>query len=91
MAHPAEIVAGIVVLVVGIITAVLAVLAVLAQRRTGNKRLTFVASAFGLFAIKSFLTAWALQTRAIAHEHLELVASGFDLAIVILLVLPFLR
>jgi hypothetical protein len=91
MAHPAESAASIIVLVVGIVTTILMVLALKARQRTGNRRLPFVAGAFGAFSVKSFLTAWALQTGSIAHEHLELVSSGFDLVIVVLLTIPFLR
>lgn len=91
MAHPSEIAATIVVLVVAAITLFLTVVAGMAANRTGNRKLWYLGGAFGLFAIKSALTAWALQTGGIGHEHLELVLSGFDLGIVILLVIPLIR
>lgn len=91
MAHPSEVAATIVIAVVGVITLTLTVIAVRAQQRTGNPRLWFLVSAFGLFTIKSALVAWAVSMESIAHEHLELVSSLFDLAIVVLLFMPLLR
>lgn len=68
----------------------LAVLAVLAARRSGSRRLAFVAAAFFTFAAKGSLTLWAIMSGGIGHETLEVVGAGFDLAVVILLVIPFL-
>lgn len=69
----------------------LMLLAAGAWHRTGNRKLGFVTAAFWLFFAKSALTAYSLATNAIGHEHLELVGSVLDLAIVFLLVAPFLR
>lgn len=65
-------------------------LALRSWRRSGNARLAFVAAAFGLFAFKSALTAYALFTGAVPHEALELLNSVFDLGIAALLIAPIL-
>ncbi len=91
MAHPSEIAATAVVLVVAAIAVALTIIAVRAQRRSGNPRLRLVATAFAMLAIKGLLVAAALQWGFIGHEHLELVSSLFDLAVVVLLALPLLR
>jgi hypothetical protein len=75
---------------VAAVSAVLFILAVRAATRTGERPLWFVAAAFGLFAVKGALTAWALSTDAIRHETLEIAGGAFDLAIVVLLITPFL-
>lgn len=76
---------------VAVLSAVLAALAYRAYLATGRRPLLFVMGAFFLFAVKGGLTAWALATDSIGHEVLEVVGGGFDLAIVLLLVAPFLR
>lgn len=69
----------------------LMLLAAGAWRRTGNRKLALVAAAFGVFCAKSILTAYSLATGLLGHEDLEVVGSGLDLAILSLLVAPFLR
>jgi hypothetical protein len=88
--HPSESAAVALILAVGAITLALSMLAYSAWRRTRNDKLLWVMTAFGLFAVKEASTAVALVTGRVAHEHLELVGSGFDLVIVALLILPFL-
>lgn len=91
MAHPSETAATVVVLVVALIALALAVTAFRASARSGNVRLRFVGAAFSTLAFKGLLVAYSLQTGFIGHEHLELVSSLFDLAVVGLLVYPLLR
>lgn len=75
---------------VAAVSAVLFVLAVRAATRTRERRLWFLAAAFGVFVVKGAVTSWALATDGIGHETLEMLGAGFDLAIVVLLVAPFL-
>ncbi|MEA3191558.1 MAG: hypothetical protein QOD77_2140 [Thermoplasmata archaeon] len=73
------------------------VLALQARRRTGNRKLGYVAAAFLAFCVKSLVTAYALledpnhPSSYLSHGHLEFLGSAFDLVIVGLLVTPFLR
>lgn len=87
MVHPlpASLVLG-----VALVSLVLTVLALRAWRRRDNPKLLFVVAAFALFFVKGTLTAWSLFTGTIAHETLEVLLSGFDLLILMLLVTPFL-
>jgi len=87
MAHPlpTTIISG-----VAVVSLALTVLAFLAWRRTGNRKLLLVTLAFGLFFVKGVLTAVSLFYEIIGHETLELVDSGFDLVILVLLISPFL-
>jgi len=68
----------------------LAGLAFGAWRRTGNRKLGFVAAAFSVCVVKSALTAYSLWTGLIRHEDLELVGALLDVVIVVLLIAPFL-
>lgn len=74
----------------GLLSLVLAILAVGAWRRTGNRRLGFVAAAFFVFVVKSAVTAYSLWTGLIGHEDLELAGALLDLVVVGLLIAPFL-
>jgi uncharacterized membrane protein YidH (DUF202 family) len=87
---------------VAVLSLVLATMALRAKQRTGNPKLLFVMWAFITFAVKSVVTVYALlndpsQTSAVdpgfplTHGHLEFLDSAFDLVIVFLLVVPFLR
>lgn len=79
-----------IILVVAVVSLALCILAARAWRATANGKLAFVTAAFAAFVLKSLLTAYALHTDAIAHEDLEVVGSVLDLAIVLLLIAPFL-
>ncbi|MEA3136220.1 MAG: hypothetical protein QOJ26_492 [Thermoplasmata archaeon] len=74
----------------GLLSLVLTLLAAGAWHRTGNRKLAFVTAAFWMSFVKSTLTAYSLWSDFIGHEHLELVGAMFDVAIVLLLVAPFL-
>ncbi len=91
MAHPSEIAASVIVLVVAGVALGLAALAWQSRRRTGDNRLTFVAGAFALLATKSIIVAVSLNNGMIGHQHLELLAALFDLGVVTLLALPLVR
>ena len=88
--HPSEATAVALIVAVHFISLTLAVLALMALRRTGNRRLLFVAAAFFLFATKSMVTAYSLVTDFLHHEDLEAFGSLLDLFIVLLLIAPFL-
>lgn len=88
MTHP---LAPVLVLAVGVVSLFLAAMGLRAWRRADDVRLLFVTSAFGLFGAKNLLVAWSLWAEVIAHETLELVGAGFDLAVVLLLAAPFVR
>lgn len=90
MAHPNEATAVALITAVAAVSLVLTVLAAASWRRSGNRKLAFVAAAFAVFFLKSAGTAYALATDAVAHEDLELLGSVGDLAAVLLLVAPFL-
>lgn len=81
----------VVILVVATISIGLGVIASRAATRSGNNRLWFLTAAFGVMALKGLLVAYALFAQAIAHQHLELVSSLFDLTVVLLLVLPLVK
>ena len=61
----------------------------LSLRRTGNRRLIFITSAFLAFAAKGALTALALFT-AVALVPVDVVLLGLDLAILLLLYLSLI-
>lgn len=75
---------------VGLLAAGLALLALRARGRRGNRDLTFVAAAFGLFLVKSLFSAYNVLTHAVPHDAIELVLSLFDLAVLALIALPLL-
>lgn len=75
---------------VAVVSLVLTVLTVVAARRTGHRRVYFVAGALGMLFLKSAIAAFGLATASIPHEHLEVVQGAFDLAMVALLAAPFL-
>lgn len=74
--------------VVGLAALTLFAVTLLAQRRSGNPRLTFVSLAFLAFSVKSGFVAAVLMNGWLVHEHLEVVQSLFDLAIIGLLFVP---
>lgn len=76
--------------VVGLIALAMLVLALRARRRSGNRKLGFVAAAFFVFLAKSLFSAYNVQTHVVPHDGIELWLSVFDLVIIGLLFLPFL-
>lgn len=76
--------------VVFALAAVLAGIAWRASKRRANPGLRVVAFAFALFSLKGLFTAINVQTHWIPHDAIELVLSGFDLALLALLFVPFL-
>lgn len=89
MVHTHDVAAAIIV-AVAVVSLALCILAARAWRASGSGKLGFVTAAFGVFVGKSLVTAYALRTNAIGHEDLELLGSLLDLAIVMLLIAPFL-
>lgn len=75
--------------IVALVSAVLMVLTWIAANRTGQRRVRFVAAAFGVHAAKSTIVAAMLVTRALGHEAIELIEAVFDLAMVTLMFIPF--
>lgn len=88
---------------VALVSLALAILAGRAYDASGNKKLLWVTAAFTLFCVKSLITAYALYLDPnqdhtnhpsgflLTHGSLEVLNSGFDLAIVLCLIAPFLR
>ena len=74
----------------GLLSLALASLAAGAWRRTGNRKLAFVAAAFAVFVLKAAATAYSLWTGVVGHEDLELLGAMLDVVIVVLLIAPFL-
>ncbi len=89
MVHPNEATGLAVIALTAAVSLVLAVLAAGAWRRTSNRKLIPVMLAFWMFFVKSVLTAYGLHGDVIHHEDLELLGTLFDLAIVLLLMAPF--
>jgi hypothetical protein len=77
------------VLAVGLVMAFLSGMALRAWSRSRNRILLFVCAAFAVFALKEFVTAFALYAKRPGHEDLELLGTILDLGIAALLVAPF--
>lgn len=77
--------------VVALLAFVLAGLAVGAMRRRGNPSLKWVALAFVVFGVKNVFSAVNVVSHVVPHDAIELVLSLFDLALLVLLFIPFLR
>lgn len=71
-----------------ILAILFAVLAWRAGRRRGNPGLRWVASAFGLFALKNVFAALNVVTHQVPHDAIEMVLAVCDLAIMTLLFAP---
>lgn len=78
-------------LTVGVISFCLAVLAFAAYRRSDDRRMLFVMGAFAAFAVKGILVFINWSVTIMSHNTLEVVRSALDLAVVLLLVAPFLK
>ena len=76
---------------VALLAFVLAGLAFGAMRRRGNPSLRWVALAFVVFGVKNLFSAANVVTHVVPHDAIELVLSLFDLALLLLLFMPFLR
>lgn len=72
----------------GILGLILLAFSVNAYRRLRDSHMAFVAGAFTVFTIKSFLVAYGLKSGAMEHQLLELVDAIGDMATVLLFVLP---
>lgn len=78
-------------LLVALLAFVLAGLAFAAMRRRANPSLKWVALAFAVFGLKNVFSAVNVWTHLVPHDAIELVLSLFDLALLVLLFIPFLR
>lgn len=76
---------------VALLAFVLAGLAFAAMRRRGNPSLKWVAFAFVVFGVKNVFSAYNVVSHVVPHDAIELVLSLFDLALLLLLLIPFLR
>lgn len=77
--------------VVALLAITFTVLAYRAWHRRRNPALRAVALAFGLFAIKNVFSAINVIYHIVPHDGIELVLSLFDLALLLVLFLPFVR
>lgn len=89
MVHIHEVSAGFM-LLSAILGATLMGFAIGSYRRSHVAGLAFVAGAFMLFTIKSAFVGYAIYTRSIGHEDLELIDAVGDLGTVVLFLVPFL-
>lgn len=80
---------GSLVSIVAAVSLALALLTYVAAKRTAQRRIYVVATAFGVHFAKSSIVAWALFTGSLGHEILEILEAGFDLAMVLLLFTAF--
>ena len=74
----------------GIIGVVLLSVAARAYRQDRTPALAFLAGAFTVFALKSFLVAYAVWSKTIEHEMLEFIDAVGDLGTIMLLAMPLL-
>lgn len=90
MAHVGENLVDYVIIAVGILALALTALALGAWRRTGDRRLLFVAAAFGIVVIKQVMTVYSIAYETIGHQDLEMYNSVLDLGVMGALVAPFI-
>lgn len=76
---------------VAFLAALFAGLALAARRKRPNPALTYVAAAFGVFALKNLFSAVNVTTHVVPHDGIELILSLCDLVIMVLLFTPFVR
>lgn len=76
---------------VALLAFVLAAIAFAAMRRRGNRDLFWVALAFLVFGVKNVFSAVNVVGHYVKHDGIELVLSLFDLGLLLLLLVPFLR
>jgi hypothetical protein len=74
----------------GLVSVALLIMAVRSRRATGTRGLGWLAAAFTVFAVKSFVVAASLMFDLIGHESLELVDAIGDLATILFIVVPVL-
>ncbi|MFA5860060.1 MAG: hypothetical protein WDA16_00045 [Candidatus Thermoplasmatota archaeon] len=74
---------------VAVVSLTLTILTWRAAERTGQRKVRFIAAAFGVHFMKSTLVAILLSTNSLAHEAIEIMEAIFDLAMVTLLFIPF--
>lgn len=75
--------------IVALVSLTLSILTFEAYRRMQNRKILFVAGAFMVHFVKSAFVAVAIYGRLVGHEALEIVEAVFDLAMVLLLFIPF--
>lgn len=78
-----------VVTIVALVSLTLTTLTWIAYNRTQHPKVRYVAGAFLVHTVKSTIVAIGLATSSIEHQVLEVIEACFDLAMVILLFLPF--
>lgn len=76
---------------VALLAFVLAGMALGAMRKRGNPSLKWVALAFAVFGVKNVFSAVNVASHVVPHDAIELVLSLFDLALLVLLLIPLLR
>lgn len=75
--------------IVAVVSLTLTILTWRAAERTGQRKVRFIAVAFGVHSTKSALVAFFLSTNGLAHQAIEIMEAVFDLAMVTLLFIPF--
>lgn len=74
----------------GIVGLALFVVAARAYRQDRTPAFAFVAAAFTVFSMKSFLVAYAVWSENIEHEMLEFIDAVGDLGTILLIAMPLL-
>lgn len=74
----------------GVLSLALFLIAVRTYRQERNPALAFVAGAFLIFALKSFLVAYAVAYHSIEHPALEFIDGVGDMTTIAFLTLPIL-
>lgn len=67
----------------------LAVTMWIASGRLAQPKVRFVAAGFFVLFVKCLFSIYSIQVRVLHHEILEVVGSLFDMAMVILMAVPF--
>ena len=80
-----------IILAVAILSLILSTIGFSSYFTTRDKRIIFVASAFGIFFIKNFLVVISLVYDIFPHGDLEFVESIFDLITMIFLIVPVIK
>lgn len=80
-----------IILAVAILSLILSTIGFSSYFTTRDKRIIFVATAFGVFFLKNFLVVISLLYDIFPHGDLEFVEALFDLVTLIFLIVPVIK
>ena len=81
----------ILILAVAVLAFILSLIGIMSFLNSRDRRILFVASAFGIFFIKNSLVFISLLYDIFPHTNLESIEALFDLVTLILLLVPVLK